>query len=280
MKLIADSGSTKTSWYLLTGTPELDRCCETAGINPFFQRKSEILSALESDFTLPKQAITSLSFYGAGATTNEKKMELCNALRQFFAIRDISIDSDLLGAARALCGRSQGIAAILGTGSNSCYYDGQRIALYVSPLGYVLGDEGSGAILGRKLLADILKNQLPEHLIKVFFETYQTTPAEIMENVYRKPFPNRYMAGFTKFLSENIQYEELRQIVFVSFCEFFNRNIAQLPQAATLPVNVAGSIAWYFSSILHSAAQHCGFAIGKVIRQPLDGLVEYHKGVI
>jgi glucosamine kinase len=277
MKLIADSGSTTTSWHLFADSSNVQTDCKTSGINPFFQQSSQIVKTLEEEFQLPLHEITSVWFYGAGAANEAKKQELYTALHAYFNVDTIIIESDLLAAAHSLCGTQPGIAAIMGTGSNSCYYDGARIAQHVSPLGYILGDEGSGAVLGKKLLSDVLKNQLPEHIINQFYESYQLTPADIIESVYRKPYPNRYMAGFTKFLSANIHQEAIFNIVFSSFTEFFTRNIKQYKMAESFPVHFTGSIAWYFKDILQQAAATSGFKIGLVTRNPMEGLIEYHR---
>ncbi len=277
MKLIADSGSTKTSWHLISDSENPQTDCETAGINPFFQQSSDIVKTLTTQFSIPFQQLDSLYFYGAGAANEAKKQELRNALQEYFKTDSITVESDLLAAAHSLCGNQPGIAAIMGTGSNSCYYDGKKIVSNVSPLGYLLGDEGSGAVLGKKLLSEILKNQFPQHLIKLFFETYSESQAEIMENVYRKPFPNRYMARFTRFLSAHKQEEAVHNLLHNSFVEFFQRNIQQYSQAKELPVHFTGSIAWHFRDILEEAAEHTGFIMGTVSQNPMEGLINYHR---
>ncbi len=279
MKLIADSGSTKTSWHLISDSGTTQTDCETAGINPFFQQSSDIVKTLATEFSIPVQGLDSLYFYGAGAANEAKKQELFNALQEYFKTETIFVESDLLAAAHSLCGNQPGIAAIMGTGSNSCYYDGTKIVANVSPLGYILGDEGSGAVLGRKLLSEILKNQFPQHLIKLFFENCSDTPAQIMENVYRKPFPNRYMARFTRFLSANLQEEAVNNLVLNSFVEFFRRNIKQYSQAGDLPVHFTGSIAWHFREVLKQAAEKTGFTMGKVCQNPMEGLIRYHRQI-
>lgn len=277
MKLIADSGSSKTQWYLLTDSADGSVQCLTAGINPFFQQPADILKTLDDEFILDKRLVSSIYYYGAGITDQSKKDTLFGVLNSFFEIGDIFIESDLMGAAKSLCGDEEGIAAILGTGSNSCYYDGKQIVHNVSPLGYILGDEGSGAVLGRTLIADLLKNQVPKSLSALFFETHQTTPAIIMEHVYRKPFPNRYLAQFTRFMLENIHEESISAIVINSFKRFFTRNIAQYPKSNRLPVNFTGSIAWYFAPFLKEAAKKTGFVTGKITQAPMDDLLVYHK---
>lgn len=277
MKLIADSGSTKTKWFLQADSKLAESECKTAGINPFFQQSSDIVKTLEQEFTLDHSRVQSIHFYGAGAANPGKKQELFEALKAFFHIDQIIIDSDLLAAAHSLCGRQEGIAAILGTGSNSCYFDGEKIVHNVSPLGFILGDEGSGAVLGRKLLSDVLKKQLPDHVIRLFFDTYKVDAAEVLENVYRKPFPNRYLAGYTRFLSAHIQEEALHQLVKNSFEEFFRRNINAYDRSRELPVHFTGSIAWHFSDVLKQAAESLGFSVGKIVQDPMDGLKEYHS---
>ncbi|HSV77353.1 MAG TPA: hypothetical protein VLH37_10020 [Bacteroidales bacterium] len=251
--------------------------CQTAGINPFFQSADDIYSTLSGEFTLGREGIRKIFFYGAGCANPEKKALLSSVLKNFFEVSSVEVESDLLAAARSLCGHSEGIAAILGTGSNSCYYDGVNIKQHVSPLGFILGDEGSGAVLGRKLVADFLKNQAPEHLQVSFEKTFGQTTAEILESVYRKPFPNRYLASFTPFLSKHISDGFVYQLVKSSFKEFFNRNIAQYPRAQSLPVHFTGSIAWHFEGVLKEAAHDCGFTIGKIIKDPMLGLIEFHK---
>ncbi len=279
MKLIADSGSTKTSWHLVTASKRTQTDCETAGINPFFQHSSDIIKTLTTEFTLPTDEVSSVYFYGAGAANPTKKDELFHALRSFFSIDTIYIESDLLAAAHSLCGQKPGIAAIMGTGSNSCYYNGKQITQNVSPLGYILGDEGSGAVLGRRLLSDIMKNQFPQHLIKLFFDTYQESPADILEQVYRKPFPNRYMATFTRFLSANMHESAVRKLLLDSFESFFTRNINQYESSRELPVHFTGSIAWYFATILKEAAANTGFSVGNISRNPMEGLIKYHEQI-
>ncbi len=277
MKLIADSGSSKTSWYLLTNSSDGSTQCLTAGINPYFQQADDIIKTLKNEFILDKQLISAIYYYGAGITDKSKKDMLYGVLNSFFGLENIFIESDLMAAAQSLCGNDEGIAAILGTGSNSCYFDGKKIAKHVSPLGYILGDEGSGAVMGRLLVSDILKKQFPQRLIKLFFDTHNTTHGEVMENVYRKPFPNRYLARFTKFLLDNIHEEEIEKLVNDSLTSFFIRNIAQYSHAQRLPVHFTGSVAWYFSAQLRESAAKSGFVIGKITQNPMNDLLEYHK---
>ena len=269
MFLFADSGSTKTTWCLV-GSDESVSFCTTGGMNPFYLGLENMLLLLETEFTLPHTGIAEICFYGAGCALPDKKQIVAEALLRYFGASKIRVDSDLLLAARSLCGNHAGIACILGTGSNSCYYDGQKIADNVSPLGYVLGDEGSGSALGRKLLSDVLKNQLSEEIRKLFFDTYRITADEILDNVYRKPFPNRYIAQFAKFISANIALAEMQILAGDSFREFFRRNVMQYEEAKRLPIHFTGSVAFHFSEIIKKITLEFELKLGKITQEPLE----------
>jgi len=278
MILIADSGSTKTEWSLLNKSGD-HTTITTSGINPFFLDKETIISLLNNEFHQNTKEIDTIFFYGSGCNNPEKNNLVKEALFNFFKCSDILVESDLLGAARSLCQHKVGIACILGTGSNSCYYDGVEIANHVSPLGFILGDEGSGAVLGKRLVSDILKNQLPGAITDIFWKSHPTTTAEILENVYRKPFPNRYLASFTKFLSDNITNSEIERIVIESFNEFIARNLMQYPTIQTTEINFAGSIAYYFRDQLKQALEGYDLQLGSVVQSPMQGLISYHDNL-
>ena len=276
MNLIVDSGSTKTKWRVTEQSKTISEI-SSAGINPFYMSEDEIYCEI-SQSVVPHFAdfeIKKIFFYGAGCNFAEKKNLVKNAILKNFPLAKIEVESDLLGAARALFGKKSGIACILGTGSNSCFYNGNVIVDNVSPLGYILGDEGSGAVLGKTLIADVLKNQLPEDLIKSFFEEYNITPQEIMENVYRKPFPNRYLAHFAPFLSKNINHESIHNIVYRCFNDFFSRNIMQYP-VNEHKIGFIGSVAVAFSETLFKVAETHNVQISKIESCPMNGLVEFH----
>lgn len=275
MILLADSGSTKTTWCM-AGLNKSANICITGGINPFQSGLDEMVHLLETEFTLPRAGISEIWFYGAGCAIPDKNQIVVDALSQYFGVSKIQVNSDLLAAARSLCGKQPGIVCILGTGSNSCYYDGQKIAQNGSGLGYVLGDEGSGNALGKKLLSGILENQLPEEIRNVFFDTYHVTTEEILDNVYRKPFPNRYLAQYARFVSANIVYPEMQTLVSNCFRRFFHRNVIQFESAKQLPVHFTGSIAFYFSDILKKTAGEFGLTTGNISQEPMVGLIEYH----
>ncbi|MDR1783922.1 MAG: ATPase [Dysgonamonadaceae bacterium] len=274
MYLIADSGSTKTNWRLFDATES--RNYSTIGLNPYFVGKEDFQKVLTENLPIKPELVDGISFYGSGCTP-EKEPIVKAILDEHFGVDNSEVHSDLLAAARSLCKTEEGIACIVGTGSNSCYYDGKKIAKNVPALGFILGDEGSGAVLGRKLLSDVLKNQLPEEVRTKFFEKYPTSQAEIIENVYRKPAPNRYLAAFTPFLSENLDIPEIANLVEASFSEFIVRNILQYEKARQLPVHFTGSIAYYFRDNLANALNKFNLIPGHISREPLDGLKEYHR---
>ena len=278
MILIADSGSTKTNWSQVDELSGSEiRQCQTSGINPFYQDKKTILRLLKKEFIIPFQDLISLYFYGAGCSGNESKAIVQVPLKAYFDPVTLSVESDLMAAARSLCQHSEGITCILGTGSNSCYYDGKEIALQIPSLGYILGDEGSGADIGRRLVSDILKKQLPHAITEQFFSTYSFSPEQILEHVYKNPFPNRFLARFATFVSENITEPALQNLVRSGFNKFFTRNIRQYPQAQDHPVHFTGSVAYYFKDILEESAALNGFQIGIITRNPMEGLIRFHQ---
>lgn len=226
MIVIADSGSTKTDWCI--GNSQTDyRIVQTPGINPFYLSTKEISRQITENLfpqLTEKDTVTELYFYGAGCTP-EKACIVADALTECFPHAHVAVESDLSGAARALCGHTKGIACILGTGSNSCEYDGEKIVSNVSPLGYILGDEGSGAVLGKRLVGDCLKKQLPPDLCELLLKEYELTPALILDKVYRQPLANRFLASLTPFLSAHRQRAEIHALLLSCFTDFFERNV-------------------------------------------------------
>jgi len=276
MILIADSGSTKTEWQSVTGNTA-GKSYISSGINPFFLTSEEIVRLLRKDMTETEgHSFSHIYFYGTGCSTPAKENIVREALKKCFGSADIFIGSDLLGAARSLCQNEPGIACIIGTGSNSCYFDGSKIASNVSPLGYILGDEGGGAVLGRKLVSGVLKKQLPGIVIENFFKAYPLTPAEILDNVYNMPSPNRFLGQFARFIAENIHVPELQSIVISSFDEFFIRNVLQYPEARKYPVHFTGSIAYHFKAFLDELLIKYRLTPGTFTLTPMENLVKFH----
>ena len=275
MILIADGGSTKTDWCVAVQGKQLQRIT-TQGINPFFLSEDAIGEEIRSSLLpeLQNLKFDALYFYGAGCLP-EKIPMMQTALSKYLEVETLEVNSDMLGAARGLSGRNPGIICILGTGSNSCYYDGEKIVSNVSPLGFILGDEGSGAVLGKLLVGDLLKNQLPAGLKEKFLQEFDLTPGMIIERVYRQPFPNRFLASLSPFLLRNIEEPAVRSLVFNGFCSFLKRNVMQYDYK-NYPIYFIGSIAYHYSKILEEAVLASGMKLGEIVQNPMEGLVKYH----
>lgn len=272
MKLIIDSGSTKSD--LVWAADSVLFSSNTTGINPFLQSSEEIVQLLK-EMDLHKEETSHVFFYGAGCLPSKKKI-VSDALQALLPNATIEVESDLLGAARALFHHQKGIACILGTGSNSCEYDGEQITKNVSPLGYILGDEGSGAVIGKHFAGDLLKNICPKEIRNRFFEEERFSAEEIMDRIYKRPFPNRFLAQLTKHIYRHKEEDYFQTLLVENFGRFFSRNICQYDQS--LPIRCIGSIAFYFQNELQEAARQYGLEISEISQSPMKGLVEYHKG--
>ena len=273
-QLIADSGSTKTEWALVDGNKM--QTVFTAGINPVHMTAGEMESILTKEFTLPVTGIDSVWFYGAGCIPS-KCVEVTGVLRRFFGTERIAVDTDLLGAAHSLFGHRPGVACILGTGSNSALYDGKQIEHNIPPLGYVLGDEGSGANLGKRLIGNLLKGFLPPDLTEAFYEAHRLEYAGIIESVYRKPGANRFLADFCPFLYAHIAHPAIRGIVEQAFSDFVERNLLPYNGVRELPISFTGSVAYYFAEPLRAVLAHYGLAAERIWQSPMEGLIQYHR---
>lgn len=280
MTLIADSGSTKTTWRVAERS---DQIIPTQGINPFQQNEEEICHILQNELLPALTPITKqlndIYFYGAGCTP-EKTPLVARALHKTISsTTTLHVESDILGAARGLCGHKSGIVAILGTGSNSCYYDGTHTHTGIPALGYILGDEGSGAYIGKRLVGDILKRQLPEDIIQAFFNEIQETQASIIQKVYRAPLPNRFLASLSPFCARHRQHPAIHALILDCFQQFFQRNILHAPwPTSERTIHFVGSIAHYYSQELTTAAEQYGYQVGNIKQSPMEGLTTYHCG--
>ena len=278
MILIADSGSTKVDWKVVDNGKVVKRAT-TKGINPFFQTEEEISNEIETTLILQldNQEFSNVYFYGAGCTFDKVDV-VKRAIRKNISVRnDIEVNTDMLAAARGLCGYTSGIACILGTGSNSCYYNGRMIEDNISPLGFILGDEGSGASLGKLFLGDLLKNQMTLGLKEKFLTRYNLTTSEIVDRVYRKPFPNRFLAQFTPFLLENLGDPYIHSMVMSSFISFLRKNVMQYYNYVMLPIHFVGSVAYHFQNPLRDALMIMDMKPGKIIQSPMEGLIKFHS---
>lgn len=276
MKLIAESGSTRTEWALVEDNHLVQRVF-TEGLNPFFQTRREIsrsvrLGLPESFF---KKKLDQVYYYGAGCSSYEKKNILGASLVAQFKT-PIQVESDLLAAAHGLFKCEAGIACILGTGSNSCFYDGKIIVKNVKAAGYILGDEGSGAVLGKLFLADLLKGLAPKELANEFHEKFRISVNDVMESVYNLPFPNRFLGTIAYFLGDYMDNEYVYNLLTNNLRSFFNRNVCQYDYI-NYPIRFVGSLAYAYPDILQEVAQEFGVEIDVIEETPMNGLIEFHS---
>ena len=276
--LIADSGATKAEWVLVNKGKK--KTLFTQGISPYFLNTQQILELVKDELAskLKNIVVEEVNYYGTGCANPENARSVKKALKQVFPEANIEVQTDLMAAARAVCGVEKGIACILGTGSNSCYYNGKKIVKNSPGIGYVLGDEGSGAYLGRKVIQYYLYNTFDEDLRSRFDARFVTTPVEILDNVYKKPLPNRYMATFTMFLAENRGHYMIENILEDGINDFFFQHLCKYAEVWKYPVSFVGSVAHGFKDIIQELCNSYEFELGKIYKNPMEGLVNYHLG--
>ena len=276
MVLIADSGSTKCAWKIISGSGEMVTIY-TSGINPFFRTTESIYEELRLQlFPSTASAVERIYFYGSGIINDEKAAIIREALKKLYPDAIIELYSDVVAASRALFGNREGIACILGTGSNACLYDGKKVVAGISPLGFILGDEGSGAVLGKILLGDFFKQVMPESLRLKFEEKYHLTRDEALQRVYKTEKPNHFLASFAPFLSAEIETEYALQLVRRSLTEFFERNVIKIPDYQNFSIGFVGSVAFHFSTIVTEICEIYQLNCVSVLQEPMEGLVKYH----
>ncbi len=277
VKLIADSGATKAEWCLLNNGRK--KTIFTQGISPYFLNTEQIYQLLEAELkpVLRKEEIHEIYYYGTGCANPTNALSVKKAISRSFKGAKVEVTHDLMGAARALCGREKGVACILGTGSNSCYFNGKKILKNSPGLGYVLGDEGSGAYLGKKVIQYYLYGTFDDELRGRFDLTYTTNASEILENVYKKPLPNRYLAGYARFLADNRGHYMIENIIEDGLNDFFFTHLCKYREAWSLPIHFAGSIAFGFKDVLQQLCNSYEFELGRVMKNPMEGLIEYHR---
>ena len=279
MIIIADGGSTKTNWCLLNKEGK-KIYFNTEGYNPYFADTEYIYQSLNNNLPqdLEKEAVKEVNYYGAGVHNEEKALIVEKAIQRVFTNAKVNVGHDLLSAARALLGTESGFAAILGTGTNTCIYDGKDLAHHIDSLAYILGDEGSGCYIGKKLLGDYVRGYMPEAVRESFWNTFKLTNDEIMEAVYVKPFANRFCASFSKFVYDNnVNIEYTRNLVKTSFEDFFKNIVSHYPDYQKYTFNCIGSVGYNFRNVLEEVAQEYGMQVGKIVRSPIDDLVRYHQ---
>lgn len=278
MIIIADGGSTKTNWCLITDEQK-KVYFNTEGYNPYFSSAAYIVQSLKENLPsdLEIEKITEVNYYGAGCSVEDKKKIVEDAMSLVFVNARVNIGHDLLAAARAVLGINEGFAAILGTGTNTCIYNGKEITHNIDSLAYILGDEGSGCYIGKKLLGDYVRGYMPEPVRQLFWETYQLTPDDVIDQVYTKPLANRFCAGFSKFVYDNnVHIEYSRNLVKTSFQDFFRNLVTHYPNYQNYTFNCIGSVGYNFRNVLEEVVTENGMVMGNIIRSPIDNLVKYH----
>ncbi len=275
VKLIVDFGSTSGDWRLIEGEQITQKISK--GFNPFHQDPNELSEIINSTFTESELSdTTELHLYGAGILP-EIKDKIIEQISSILPGSTIEAHSDLLGAARGLCDNRPGIACILGTGSNSCYYDGREIVTQVPSLGYVLGDEGSGAAMGKKLLKDYFRGKLPQNLNERFERRFDHNMEQVLSKIYKEPAPSAYLGGFSRFVLQNIKEPYMARMVYDLFRQFIEEIVLSYPEHRSTQVHFVGSIAFYFSNLLRRVGNDLGIRIGTIMETPIAGLALYHR---
>ena len=278
VKLIADSGATKAEWCLLQGKKK--KTIFTQGISPYFFDTAQITNILEKELLplLKGIKVDEVYYYGTGCINPNNNRIVKRSIKNVFKeLANVEVTHDVMAAARALYAGDKGVACILGTGSSSCYYNGKKITVNKPGLGYVLGDEGSGAYLGKKVLQYYLYNTFDEELMARFNTKYQLNSTDILESVYKKPLANRYLASFTPFLSENRGHYMIENIIEDSLNDFFFHHICKFRESWTSPVSFVGGVSYYFQDVLKELCRSYEFTMGKILKNPMEGLAVYHQ---
>ncbi|MDF9795130.1 glucosamine kinase [Catalinimonas alkaloidigena] len=277
MILIADSGSTKTDWRVIDEAGKISQA-KTVGLNPYLETLDKMVKVLREELhpQLPS-TIRNIYFYGAGCATDSACKKVSNALGEVFHDADIVVNNDQFGAARALCGKEAGIACILGTGSNTCLYDGEKIIDNIPPMGYILGDEGSGSNIGKELLNRYFRRELPTEIKERLEKRFDMSKEAVLDSVYGKSYPNRYMAAFAKFVFQNLKDPYLTRMVYEIFANFFDKTIARYDNYGQYKIHFTGSIAFYFGNLLRQVANDKGLRVFNILETPIAGLTLYHQ---
>ncbi len=277
VKLIADSGATKTEWCLMNGRKKT--IFITQGMSPYFISAEQMQIILMQELLpqIKKIEVDEIYYYGTGCSNPGNAKVVKKVFENIFRDSKIEVTHDLMAAAKALCGNEKGIACILGSGSNSCYYNGKKIVKNSPGLGYILGDEGSGAYLGKKVIQYYLYNTFDEDLRSRFDAKFVTNSTEILNGVYKQPLPNRYLASFAIFLAENRGHYMIENIIEDGLNDFFFNHVYKYKESWTLPINFVGSIADGFKDVIADLCKSYQLHLGRIIKNPMEGLIHYHK---
>ena len=279
MIAIVDSGSTKSDWIVLEKEGEEVFRTNTIGFNPYFIDTKDIIKELNNNESLMEISgnLTHIFFYGAGCSATHLNKVVEDALKDVFPNANAMVDHDLLAAAYAAYNGRPAVVCILGTGSNSCYFDGNSLREETPSLAFILGDEGSGNNLGKRLLQAYFLKKMPKHLSRAFDERYGLTLRDLSDNVYKNKFANKYLASFSRFVADHKYEPFIQKLVYESLREFFLNQVLPYPEARNSEINFIGSVAYYYEETLKTVAAEFHLSIGVVVRKPIDSLVQYHK---
>ncbi len=274
--LIADSGFTKTDWRLIQSDGSIEQA-RTPGINPYYQTQEEMLTVIKDLYDQIPDKVDEIYYYGTGCSSGTNRKKIADLLAKYYPSAVIDVNHDLLAAARSLCGEEAGIACILGTGTNSCLYDGVKITQNVPSLGWAIADEGGGTYLGKTLVTDYYRKDMPADLRKVFKDNFGLTKDNFLTHIYQEPMPGRFLASFAKFIGQHINEPYMHQLVARGFEIFITKNIMKYEDYDQVPVHFTGSIAFYFSNVLRQVAQEKGIYVKHISEFPIAGLTLFHQ---
>ena len=274
--LIADSGFTKTDWRIIDESGQINQA-RTDGINPYYQSEEEMQKVIQNLYFQLPDKIDEIYYYGTGCSSGTNRQKISGILQHFYPGANIDVNHDLLAAARSLCGKEPGIACIIGTGTNSCLYDGQKIVKNVPSLGWAVADEGGGTYLGKVLVTDYYRKDMPRHLRELFKSTFELTKDGFLTKMYQEPMPGRFLASFAKFIGENIKEPYLHELVHNGFETFIVKNIKKYEGYESLPIHFTGSVAFHFSTILRNVAADHGLYVKHITEHPIAGLTLFHQ---
>lgn len=274
--LIADSGFTKTDWRLIGADGGIEQA-RTTGINPYYQTEEEILLVIQDLHSQLPDKVDEIYFYGTGCSSGTNRDKIAKLLNRYYEEAKIDVNHDLLAAARSLCGDEKGIACIIGTGTNSCLYDGSKIISNVPSLGWAIADEGGGTYLGKTLVTDYYRKDMPEHLRVIFKERFGLNKDAFLTAIYQEPMPGRFLASFAKFINEHISEPYMYKLVYDAFATFITKNVVKYEGYKEVPVHFTGSVAYYFNNILRKVAVDQGIYIKHITEHPIAGLTLFHQ---
>lgn len=274
--LIADSGFTKTDWRVIDEQGDISQA-HTEGINPYYQSEDEMLKEIQNLHNQVPEKIDKIYYYGTGCSSGQNRDKITRLLQRYYPHAIINVNHDLLAAARSLCGDEAGIACIIGTGTNSCHYDGEKIIENVPSLGWAVADEGGGTYLGKTLVTDYYRKDMPKHLRVIFKEEFELTKDGFLQKIYQEPTPGRFLANFAKFIGKHIAEPYMHNLVATGFDLFLTKNVLKYESHKELPVHFTGSVAYYFGSILRDVAIDKGLQVKHITQQPIAGLTLFHQ---